>query len=37
MLDSSIPTRKVLVHSILISEVKAMKSDGLRALKGSLF
>jgi hypothetical protein len=37
MLDRSIPTRKALVHSIPISEVKDMKSDVLRALKGSLF
>jgi hypothetical protein len=36
MLDRSIPTREALVHSILISEVKDMKSDVLRALKGSL-
>jgi hypothetical protein len=28
--------RKALVHSISISEVKDMKSDVLRALKGSL-
>jgi hypothetical protein len=35
MLDRSIPTREALVHSILISEVKDMKSDVLRALKGS--
>jgi hypothetical protein len=35
MLDRSIPTRKALVHSILISEVKDMKSDVLRALKAS--
>jgi hypothetical protein len=33
MLDRSIPTRKALVHSILISEVKDMKSDVLGALK----
>jgi hypothetical protein len=33
MLDRS---REVLVHSIPISEVKDMKSDVLRALKGSL-
>jgi hypothetical protein len=32
MLDRSIPTRKALVHSIPISEVKDMKSDALRAL-----
>jgi hypothetical protein len=36
MLDRSISTRKALVHSILISEVKDMKSDVLRALKASL-
>jgi hypothetical protein len=36
MLDRSIPTREALVHSILISEVKDMKSDVLRALKGLL-
>jgi hypothetical protein len=36
MLDRSIPTRKALVHSIPISEVKDMKTDVLRALKGSL-
>jgi hypothetical protein len=35
MLDRSISTRKALVHSILISEVKDMKSDVSRALKGS--
>jgi hypothetical protein len=37
MLDRSINTRKALVHSIPISEVKDMKSDVLWALKGSLF
>jgi hypothetical protein len=37
MLDSPIPTRKALVHSILISEVKDIKSDVLWALKASLF
>jgi hypothetical protein len=37
MLDRSISTREALVHSILIGEVKDMKSDVLRALKGSLF
>jgi hypothetical protein len=37
MLDRSIPTREALVHSILISEVKDMKSDVLRALKGFLY
>jgi hypothetical protein len=31
MLDRS------MVHSILVSEVKDMKSDGLRALKASRF
>jgi hypothetical protein len=36
MLDRSIPIRKALVHSILISGVKDMKSDVLRALKASL-
>jgi hypothetical protein len=36
MLDRSIRTRKALVHSILISEVIDMKSEVLRALKGSL-
>jgi hypothetical protein len=36
MLDRSIRTRKALVHSILISDVIDMKSDVLRALKGSL-
>jgi hypothetical protein len=36
MLDRYIPKRKALVHSILISEVKNMKSDVLRALKASL-
>jgi hypothetical protein len=36
MVDRSIRTRKALVRSILISEVKDMKSDVLRALKGSL-
>jgi hypothetical protein len=35
MLDRSIRKRKALVHSILISEVIDMKSDVLRALKGS--
>jgi hypothetical protein len=35
MLDRSIPIRKALVHSILISEVKDMKSDVLQALKAS--
>jgi hypothetical protein len=37
LLDKSIPTRKALVHSIPISEVKDMKSDVLQALKASLF
>jgi hypothetical protein len=37
MLDRSIPTREALVHSIPISEVKDMKNDVLRILKGSLF
>jgi hypothetical protein len=36
MLDRSIPTRKALIHSIPISEVKDMKRDVLRALKRSL-
>jgi hypothetical protein len=36
MLDRSTPTRESLVHSILIREVKDMKSDVLQALKGSL-
>jgi hypothetical protein len=36
MLDRSIPTREALVHSIPISEMKDMKSDVLRALKGFL-
>jgi hypothetical protein len=36
MLNRSIPTREVLVHSIPISEVKDIKSDVLWALKGSL-
>jgi hypothetical protein len=36
ILDRSIPTREALVHSIPISEVQNMKSDVLRALKGSL-
>jgi hypothetical protein len=35
MLDRSISTREVLVHSIPISEVEDMKSDVLRALKAS--
>jgi hypothetical protein len=36
MLYRSIPTRKALVHSILNSEVKDMKSDVLQAVKTSL-
>jgi hypothetical protein len=36
MLDMSIPTRKALVHSIPISEVKDLKSDVLWTLKASL-
>jgi hypothetical protein len=36
MLDRSIPTKEALVHFIPISEVKDMRSDVLRALKGSL-
>jgi hypothetical protein len=36
MVDRSICTRKALVHSIPISEVKDMKSDVLWALKGFL-
>jgi hypothetical protein len=36
MLDRSIPTRKALVHSTPISELKYMKSDVLWALKASL-
>jgi hypothetical protein len=36
MLDRSIRSRKALVHSIPISEVIDMKSEVLRALKGSL-
>jgi hypothetical protein len=36
MLDRSIRIRKALVHSIPISEVIDMKSEVLRALKGSL-
>ena len=35
MLNRSIPTRKALVHSIPISEVKDMKSDVLGPLKAS--
>jgi hypothetical protein len=37
MLDRSIPTKEALVHSIMTSEVKDMKSDVLWALKASLF
>jgi hypothetical protein len=37
MLDRSIPIREALVYSILISEVKDMTSDVLRALKASIF
>jgi hypothetical protein len=37
MLDRSVLTRKALIHSIPISEVKDMKSDVLRALKAPLF
>jgi hypothetical protein len=37
MLDRSIPTRKALVHSIPISEVKDMKSDVLQGIKGISF
>jgi hypothetical protein len=36
MVDRSIHTRKALVHSIPINEVKDMKSDVLQALKGSI-
>jgi hypothetical protein len=36
MLDRFIHTREALVHSIPISEVKDMKSNVLRALKGFL-
>jgi hypothetical protein len=35
MLNRSIPTKEALVHSILISEVKDIKSDVLHALKAS--
>jgi hypothetical protein len=37
MVDRSIRTRKALVHSIPISEVKDMKTDILRAVKASHF
>jgi hypothetical protein len=36
MVDRSKHTRKALIHSILISEVRDMKSDVLHALKGFL-
>jgi hypothetical protein len=36
MLDRSIRSRKALVHSIPISEVKDMKSEVLWAMKGCL-
>jgi hypothetical protein len=36
MLDRSIATREALVHSIVISEVKDMKSEVSRALKAFL-
>jgi hypothetical protein len=36
MLDRAIPTRKALIHSIPISEVKDMTGDVLRALEASL-
>jgi hypothetical protein len=36
MYNRSIHTRKALVHSILIGEVKDMKSDVLWAVKASL-
>jgi hypothetical protein len=36
MLNRPICTRKALIHSIPVSEVKDMKSDVLWALKGSL-
>jgi hypothetical protein len=36
MIERSIHPRKALVHSIMISEVKDMKNDVLRALKGFL-
>jgi hypothetical protein len=35
--DRSVPTRKALVQSILIDEVKDMKSNVLQALKASHF
>jgi hypothetical protein len=37
MVDRSIHTRKALVHSVPISEVKDMKSDVLQVLEASLF
>jgi hypothetical protein len=37
MLDRSIPTKEALLDSILIREVKDMKSDVLWALKASIF
>jgi hypothetical protein len=37
MLDKSISIREALVHSILITKVKDMKSGVLHALKASLF
>jgi hypothetical protein len=37
MLDRSIHTREALVHSIMISEVRDMKSDVLWAVKASHF
>jgi hypothetical protein len=36
MLHRSIHSRKALVHSIPISEVKDMKSEVLRAMKGCI-
>jgi hypothetical protein len=37
MLDRSIPTRKALVHSIPINEVRDIQSDVLQALQASLY
>jgi hypothetical protein len=37
MLDRSRPIREAFVYSILISEVKDIRSDVLRALKASHF
>jgi hypothetical protein len=37
MLERSIPNQEALVHSILLSEVKDMKSDDFRALKASFY